>query len=138
MHISSGANAIGVVFGIAVLLAASFVIVRANWAKATIEALRGDVQDYEVRDKRKDQEIKELTEANRREIAAREAMERVVTGRDLLEALNTSLDNHHTEAIGALRAIHTDVESLVDGVSQLTKQERRRYPDAGDPKEQRG
>lgn len=86
------------VLGIISLLAAALAVARASFAKAQIEQLRGANQD--LRDSNEDQEKKivnlesDLTLTNEKlasEVRARQALEKVVTGRVELGEIKTML-----------------------------------------------
>jgi len=115
---NSAATIIAGVFGVIVIVAAALAVAKANFAKAQIEALRGDVVDYEKRTERQEKEIEELQRDLETERVARQALEKVVTGRDLLEALNATLKNHHDAAMGGLQGIHSTLEELVAAIEE--------------------
>ena len=114
------------VFGIVALLAATLAIARANFAKAQIEALRGDRDDQEKRIKRQDEEILGLHSELQTERSAREALERVVTGKDLLTELRKELLEHHTSAMKGLQIISSTMEELLSSNTDLTDQVKSR------------
>lgn len=119
------ASIVALVFGVIILVAAALAVAKANFAKAQLEALRGDVTDYQNREERHEKEIQELQRDLATERVARQALEKVVTGRDLLEAINTTLRNHHEAAIDGQKKIYTTLEELVSAF------EETRAPRAG-------
>lgn len=112
------ATLVATIFGIIVLSAAGLAIAKANFAKAQLEGLRLDIADYEKRETRHEKEIQELQRDRAEAQTALKALEKVVTGRDLLEALNLTLSNHHTAAIAGQQKIYTTLEELVSAFEE--------------------
>lgn len=116
MDFNSGLSIVVAIFAIITVVATALAFARANFAKAQIEALRGDVSDYEKRTRRLEDDKAELQQGLATEKAAREALEKVVTGRDLMEALLTTLNNHHEKSMTSLQALYQTLEQLLDAV----------------------
>jgi hypothetical protein len=74
---------------------------RANFARAQIEALRGDRDDLIERVKLVETQNVALTAALKAETTKREALEKVVTGKEDLEAILHRLDLHDRTAAAA-------------------------------------
>lgn len=120
MHFSNVAAGLGGIFGLIVLIAAALAVARANFAKAQIEALRGDRDDLDARSKRQAEEILELQADLKAEKVARLALEKVVTGRELMEDLKTELNSHHLAAMAGQKTL-LDTMNDVDGVLNAIK-----------------
>jgi chromosome segregation ATPase len=107
-------------------LASAVAFYKANYAKAQLAGLRGDRDDLTERVKRQDDEntlLKRDIEDLRRDLvaekAARQALEKVVTGRDLLEELKTELETHHRDTTASLRGVHSTMEQVVEVLQDI-------------------
>lgn len=87
-------SALGVLFGVLVLIAAAVAVARASYAKAQIEALRGDRDDLMKRVDLLQADLDIASEQLKAEREARLVLEKVVTGREVLEHIQSSLDQH--------------------------------------------
>jgi len=114
MDAVNGAQVVAVVLVVIAALASAVAFFKANYAKAQIVALRGDRDDQAARLERQDQELKEMRAELLAERTARQALEKVVTGRDLLEELRTELTHHHTAAMQGLSGVHNTMEQVVE------------------------
>jgi cell division protein FtsB len=126
VHFANGAQVAAAVVVIIAALASAVSYFRANYAKAQITALRGDRDDQAQRIERLDAEnhrqseqIKEMKVELVAERAARQALEKVVTGRDLLEELKTELTNHHDAAMRGQKSIFNTMGEVVDVLNQV-------------------
>lgn len=110
---------IGTILGIIVSVTVAAAFARANFAKAQIEALRGDRDDQAKRITRQDEEIEGLRVELKQEQAARVALEKVVTGRDILEELKTVLTEHATTTEKNSKAIFGTMEQVLDKLGEI-------------------
>jgi hypothetical protein len=119
MHFASGAT--GLVAAIAVIagLASAVAFFKASYAKVQITALRDDRDDQAKRIERQDREIEDMKRDLVAERSARQALEKVVTGRDLLEDLKTDLGTHHTVTLTGLSGVHQTMEQVIEVLVEI-------------------
>jgi len=87
---------IGGLLALIVAVAAAVAMARASFAKAQIEALRGDRDDLTARVQMLESENLRVSQALQVEQQARKVLERVVTGKEQLDHLQATLDTFVT------------------------------------------
>jgi len=96
-------NAIGeIILAVLTILggaAGAFGYLRASYAKAQIDALRGDRDDLSARVQRLEADNKDLETELEKEVTSRKALETVVTAKAEIAKLVTILDSHDQRAI---------------------------------------
>lgn len=105
-------------FGLIVIVAAAVAVARANFAKAQIEALRGDRDDLIARVQMLEAENLRVSDALKSEQQARKVLERVVTGKEQLDHMQTTIDtfiNTTTEWRKEQRDIGLDILGMLGG-----------------------
>ena len=91
IKLGDAVNIAAAVLGIIVLIAGAVVFSRASLVKAQLEALRGDRDDLQARVDRLEQEGKEKDNKITQLETKAQALETVVTGREQLEIIISSL-----------------------------------------------
>lgn len=118
--------AVGALFTVLSAVAAAAAVLRSSYLKTSVEVLRANNEDLTGR--------VELLEASRSEDhekiarleAEKGALERVVTGRDLLEALAKQLTLHHTETLTRLDSVQVGMTERLDDLKRLAGARRSR------------
>lgn len=105
-------------FGIIILVAAAVAVARTGFAKAQIEALRGDRDDLLTRVQMLETENLRVGDALKNERDARKVLERVVTGKEQLDHIQSTIDTFIDSTVTwrkEQRAIGLNVLGLLGG-----------------------
>lgn len=129
MDVSKVVSVLGVLFGILVAAAAAVAMARASFAKAQIEALRGDRDDLLKRVDLLEADNVRISEAHKQAEEKVRVLEKVVTGREQLEHLQSAFDLFVTDN----GLWQEEQRELALDILQLAGGERRRENRTGRP-----
>jgi hypothetical protein len=107
IDLNSGTGIFLTVLGIVVIVSSVLAVGRASLVKAQLEALRGDRDDLVERVNRVETENTALKADLKEEVGKRSALEKVVTGKEVMDKLLLLLDRHDR------RAQHMDVRMIL-------------------------
>lgn len=99
MHLDSVVTIIGGLIAIGLALGTAVAVARASFAKTQIEALRGDRDDLRARVDILESEKNRLETSLKTESDKVRVLERVVTGKEQLDHIQSTIDNNHKAAI---------------------------------------
>lgn len=137
MNAAQWLTIVGVVVGLIGALAGAVAIARSNFAKAQLEALRGDRDDQAKRIDRLEEDLateraaraadNERYEQDRAKweaaLAAEQEkvriLESVVTGKEQIDALRGQVVEYHSAVLGGLRGVNSRLDTVAEGVETL-------------------
>lgn len=132
--LGAAAGVLGTIVGAILIVGTLVAVVRANLAKAQVEALRGDRDDLMTRVQILEQNHEDEKErANRlearvaEEVRAREVLERLVTGHDDIQNLAQQVAAHDERAVEIARAVNILNETLVSQHKDHEESANRRH-----------
>jgi hypothetical protein len=106
------------VFGLIVLVAAAIAVARTSFARAQIEALRGDRDDLITRVQMLEAENVRVSDALKTEREARKVLERVVTGKEQLEHLQSTMDLYIKSTVEWREAQRDLLQKILDALPE--------------------